>query len=691
MNTLFLKIIHMSISASWLVLAVLILRLVLKKAPKWVNVLLWGIVAVKLTCPFAIESPISLMPDSIGNGALISQWRDDYMGDLDVHHSKSVYYDAAIDTGREPISDGKSSYYVVTKHEQLDEPSTIENTVIPVLSAVWLAGITALLIYTAISYWQLRRKVDTAILCKDNIFQSEHVVSPFVLGIIKPQIYLPFKLDEANLEHVIAHEQAHIRRKDHWWKPLGFLLLILHWFNPLLWLAYMLLCRDIELACDEKVIKELGNEQRADYTQALVSCSMSHHMIAVCPFAFGEAGVKERVKSVMNYKKPTSWMILASVIVCIVVAVCFLTNPKQDRFRLKIVVPAGSQEQFVYADEEISPLGNHITITSGDGLGDTEVLLNTVQVKTKTAYEPRYLTPGMPVKMEVEKGGWFKIGVHMQNHTNQDKIVYVNVENVEIRTEETNQIDLAQYRTAYLGDAPKVSQIAQLLPYPKDYHYASIELQTNTEPYELIVFLSGKEYVQKEDFEHCAATAFDLIGNMGVISFRKAETNETIASFTRNTEPAEDALDMAISAAILEHNKEKYFRGAFVCESHIVFATEEGSNANADMIDTLTVYATALYHEYEKAEGTVQQVSGGCTPVALTFAMEQNGTYTLQEYWEPRDGSYYAKDIRAKFPKEVAEDVLNHQEYIEDLQTQNYHKALEALNNTDGLKPKIAE
>ena len=331
MNELFLKIINMSISASWLVLAVLILRFVLKKAPKWVNVLLWGIVAVRLICPFTIESSVSLIPDSVGSGELVSEWMDDYIDDIDIHHPDSVYYDAAIGAGREPISDGEGGYYVVTKHDQLGEPATIENTVIPVLSIVWVTGMAILALYTVISYLRLRRKVDTAVRYKDNIFQSENVNSPFVLGIIKPRIYLPFNMNGQNLEHVVAHEQAHIRRKDHWWKPLGFLLLTIHWFNPLMWLAYVLLCRDIELACDEKVIKELGNEQRADYTQALVACSVNRRMIAACPLAFGEVGVKERVKSVMNYKKPAFWIVVLAVAICIIVAICFLTNPAAER------------------------------------------------------------------------------------------------------------------------------------------------------------------------------------------------------------------------------------------------------------------------------------------------------------------------------------------------------------------------
>ncbi len=424
MSDLFLKIVNMSISASWLILAVLILRLVLKKAPKWVNVLLWGIVAVRLICPFSFESALSLIPSA------------------ETFPEKIISGPSFdVQTGITPIDNRINDYLGDRYFEGVTVPANNGNNVMAILTIVWIIGILLLATYTIISYQRLNRKVDTAVHYKDNIFQSENVSSPFVLGIINPRIYLPFSMNEQNLEHVVAHEQAHIRRKDHWWKPLGFLLLTIYWFNPLMWLAYVLLCRDIELACDEKVIKELGNEQRADYTQALVACSVNRRMIAACPLAFGEVGVKERVKSVMNYKKPAFWVIIIAVNVCVGVAICFLTNPKQDRYTLRIVVPAGSQEEFVYTDEEVSTVRNSIKIWSGDGLGDTEVLLFPVNKTAETGYTATYLTHGMPVEFDAEKDTWFKIGVNMQNPTNEDIIVYVEVENVEVRiVDEINSV-----------------------------------------------------------------------------------------------------------------------------------------------------------------------------------------------------------------------------------------------------------
>ena len=310
MNELFLKIVNMSISASWLVLVVLILRFVLKKAPKWVNILLWGIVAIRLICPFSFESALSLIPSA------------------ETFPEKVISGPSFdVQTGITPVDNRINDYLGDRYFEGVTVPANNGNSIMTILTIVWTIGILLLVAYTVISYWRLRRKVDTAVRYKDNIFQSENVKSPFVLGIIKPRIYLPFNMNGQDLEHVVAHEQAHIHRKDHWWKPFGFLLLTIHWFNPLVWLAYVLLCRDIELACDERVIKELGNEQRADYTQALVACSVNRRMIAACPLAFGEVGVKDRVKSVMNYKKPAFWGVVLAVIVCVFVAVCFLTNP----------------------------------------------------------------------------------------------------------------------------------------------------------------------------------------------------------------------------------------------------------------------------------------------------------------------------------------------------------------------------
>lgn len=315
MADIFLKIINMSISASWLVLAVLLLRFLLKKAPKWINVLLWGIVAVRLVCPFQFESIFSLIPSAETVSKTPSAPRP--------HIESGI-----------PIVDNRVNDYLQGHYfEGVTRPAGHFADMTTIWATLWVIGIGVLLIYTLVSYLRIRNKIGTAVLLYDNIWQSETVVSPFVLGVMTPKIYLPFALPEQEARHVIAHEQAHIARRDHLWKPLGFLILALHWFNPLLWLGYVLLCRDIELACDEKVVKELDRDTRADYSQALLSCSVNRRMIAACPLAFGEVGVKDRVKSVLNYRKPAFWIIVVAVLASVLTAVCFLTNPASGRLK----------------------------------------------------------------------------------------------------------------------------------------------------------------------------------------------------------------------------------------------------------------------------------------------------------------------------------------------------------------------
>ena len=386
MSDLFLKIINMSISASWLVLAVLLLRFVLKKAPKWINVLLWGIVAVRLAFPFSIESALSLIPsaETISPGIMMDTV-------------------PSVQTGVPAIN---SVINPVIGSSLAPAPGDSANPLqiwIPILSFVWVVGVVTLLLYTVVSYWRLRRKVSEAVILRDNIFQSGNVASPFVLGVFRPRIYLPYNMDEQDLSHVVAHEQAHIRRRDHWWKPLGFLLLTIHWFNPLMWLAYVLLCRDIELACDEKVIKELGNEQRADYTQALVACSVNRRMIAACPLAFGEVGVKERVKSVMNYKKPAFWVIVLAVIACTAVAVCFLTNPLGFQFdEASHIIVSANHFDMRTADDAVAVEMNPAQIS--------ELSSRLAGVKnTKKSDEYGGSTPGYQISALLEDGTYIRI------------------------------------------------------------------------------------------------------------------------------------------------------------------------------------------------------------------------------------------------------------------------------------------
>jgi len=332
MAAVFLKLLNLSISASWLVLAVLVLRLISKRSPKWVNVLLWGIVALRLVLPFSIESALSLIPSAetvspaavqfdpaptITSGVSII--------DNAVNPSLSEHFAAVPTASVNPL-------YVWTE----------------IAGWVWLIGLGAMLLYALVSYLRLRRRVSVSLPIRDRIYLCDAISSPFILGVVKPHIYLPSGLDEVQRQNVLAHERAHLARRDHWWKPLGFALLAVYWFNPVLWLAYTLLCRDIELACDEKVIRDMDVAAKKAYSIALLSCSTHRNQISACPLAFGEVGVKERVRNALHYKKPAFWVVAASVAVCVVVAVCFLTDPPTDTDAAGLV--GFHREQVTYAD-----------------------------------------------------------------------------------------------------------------------------------------------------------------------------------------------------------------------------------------------------------------------------------------------------------------------------------------------------
>ena len=347
MEVIFLKILNMSITAGWLVLAVVLLRLLLKKAPKAMIVAMWALVGIRLGCPVSLECVLSVIPSA------------------ETIPTNIIYLETPVNQRDVPVLNSTvgsdaTDYLAAETGISVSPMQSITH----MASIVWIAGIIVMLLYSAISYFRIYRKVCEAIPLKDNIRLCDRIVTPFILGIIHPRIYLPSGIDERDMKYVIAHEKAHLKRHDHWWKPLGFLFLTVYWFNPVLWIAYVLLCRDIELACDEKVIKEMGVEIKKPYSDALINCSSSRRLIAASPLAFGEVGVKGRIKSVLNYKKPAFWLIIATIAAGVVVAVCFLTNPISSEEKYdsddSLIPNVGGAE----STEDI--LGESIDIRTGD-------------------------------------------------------------------------------------------------------------------------------------------------------------------------------------------------------------------------------------------------------------------------------------------------------------------------------------
>ena len=365
MTELFLRVVNLSIAASWLVLAVLLLRLILPRSPRWVPMLLWGLVGIRLICPLSLESVWSLIPSA-------------------QTISPTLLTDATptVHTGFPALNQSINPVLSQAASSAPDAAPNLLEIWLPVLAVLWFLGMAALLAWSVLRYLRLRRNLETAVWLEDNLYQSGAVRSPFVLGLRHPRIYLPYSLDGDTLAHVVAHERAHIRRKDPWWKLLGFILLCVHWFNPLMWVAYGAFCRDVELACDEAVISTLEPPQRADYSQALLLCSVGHPAWKAGPLCFGEVSVKQRVKAVLRYRRPTFLAVTASALVCILVGVSFLTNPLASR-----VLPMSGDQ---IAD--LDPQWMVDEIAAMEGLSDGSVL----QVST-TSFE-FFLTPDFEIR-----------------------------------------------------------------------------------------------------------------------------------------------------------------------------------------------------------------------------------------------------------------------------------------------------
>lgn len=303
MRTIFAALVKTSIWANWLILAAILLRAVLKKAPKRVICILWAVVAIRFLLPFSIESPVSLIPKT------------------------TVAFQEAVDTSLIHVEAVPSGDTLIAALPEAVAGDSAPKADVSILPGIWGIGVAAMLGYLLLSYLKMRHLVREAVPEEGNIWVCDAVTSPFILGVFWPRIYLPSGLSEYNREYVVAHEQSHLRCKDHWWKPFAFCLLALYWFDPLAWVAYFLVCRDIEFACDERVVRKYGMRQKKAYASALLECSDRKKLVLVCPVAFGENAVIQRIRNVLNYKKPGFWIILVSVVLILGAAIGFLTVP----------------------------------------------------------------------------------------------------------------------------------------------------------------------------------------------------------------------------------------------------------------------------------------------------------------------------------------------------------------------------
>jgi beta-lactamase regulating signal transducer with metallopeptidase domain len=665
MGELFLKTLNMSIAASWLIMAVVLLRLVLKKAPKWIVVLLWGIVALRLVVPFSFESALSLIPSA------------------ETFNAHNIQYETpAISSGIPAINNAVNP---VLGETFAPNPAASVNPLYVwtfIVSVIWFIGIAAMLLYAVISYVRVRRSVAERIPYEGNIFLCDYVKPPFILGLVRPKIYLPSNMDATAMEPVIAHEKAHLARHDHWWKPLGFLILTVHWFNPLCWIAYVLLCRDIELACDEKVIRQMDLEGKKQYSTALLECNAQRRLVTICPLAFGEVGVKERVKNVLNYKKPTFWVIVVAVVACAVVAVCFATNP-------------------VTAEPSTPNTERPTLIMNGNAYVDPYMPVSSLPYG--------YQSAGKLTEEQANNTGLEGIEYFIHPSKAEDFYTYqecgtpISIDTVDSTKRQWAYVRWIQDgnnavdgRKLTLDDVVMLSQMGDALSWSDFELYQGREVGSGLyimryEIDELFDVLVGGVPDETPWYIYMRVNneADDRIDirTEDVSTFIEAHRND-VPKVVEPTpdgggEPAPEEPDFStlseeqttIRQAILEHNRSADLTDLVPCAS---FAELASFVVDGSDFTEYIHYGWALYEEYRLTDSGLETVTGSHVPVAITFREDLSGNLTLEEYWEPRAGSYYVQDIREKFPASDVEDGMDSQKFILQQTQECYAQAVAA-------------
>ena len=410
LRELFVGTLNLAVAASWLIVVILLLRPLLKKfAPRWVLCALWAVVAVRLVCPVMLHSDLSvyrLAGDAVNANGQVTYFEDTgFCGDVSYRPATLL---PGVSTPTVTPSTVDDSAPEVSA-DAVVQPSTPSRSVdMNLLSIAWAVGIYIIVMAALAGYLSLRSAVAASIPLEGNVYLCDNIKSPFILGVFRPRIYLTSGMDEAARDCVLRHERAHLRRWDHVWKPLGFVLLAVYWYNPLVWVAYILFCRDMELACDERVIRDMAAEERAAYSQALLDCSRGRRWVAACPLAFGEVGVKTRVKAVLWYKKPGFWVSVAAVLVCIAVAVCFLTNPKEK------------------VEEDLSCAEYHSVASSAASWNLVEVTYHSEEGKTEnaTVFGPllsKVMKNAQWTRIENEPDGDYVLWVHRDSRLGKEK------------------------------------------------------------------------------------------------------------------------------------------------------------------------------------------------------------------------------------------------------------------------------
>jgi len=653
--TLLPKVLNMSLTASMVILFVLLARLVLKQAPKVFSYLLWIVVIFRLLCPVTLTSNVSFL--SIIDVPVTQTSTIEYIP-TNIVHTEYPTVDIPIPGVSEAIHE--------TLHQGEEQLAADPlEALMSIATYIWFFGFVALLVYSAVSLLKLRQKLIGAVPLRDNIYLADYITSPFVIGLFRPKIYLPSSLTGNEQEYLLLHEQYHIRRFDHVIKLLSFAALCVHWFNPLVWLAFVLSGKDMEMSCDEAVLAKIGEGIRGNYSASLLSLATGRRMIAGALLAFGEGDTKGRIKNVLNWKKPSVWITTLAAAICIIIITACTFNPKDDTlyasepfdhtYRVTNVVFDAPQYSFTYTPETAPQY----------------CLTSDYQLMVKE-----------DMQQENEADGWKSLGGMSEVALTEDNFdrYFIMIDDIsgwrgEESMEKVRRDNQKAWRLILENDPNHV--FYYVLQQKNDDVYLAYgyhDPESETEYY----------YGASSSIRWLFQLALDPVSN-------NDRTDEPSDTFADNfTEP--DPLDTAITNAILEFNKSRTSGGDLACENHIILATEEGGSVDGGETDTVTVYAMVLYETYAYSGATFQSVGGSHIPTALTFDVGTGGEYTLTEYWQPRDGSYYAQDIREKFSKAIRKDALDTQKFILPQIQACYTQAVEYGNvNTDEVIDHLFE
>lgn len=705
--SLFRSVLNMSITASVVIAAVLFLRLPLKKVSGSVSYVLWFVVLFRLLCPFSWKSTVSLF-GMLGSNTAMEHIPAD-IGTM-AHPQINMIVPS--------VTDAINASLPAATPVASANPMQI---ILAVLAYFWAFGLFILLIYSMSSYQLLKRRVGTAIRVQDNIYQSDRIDTPFVCGFIRPRIILPVTLGHNERSYILRHEQTHIKRRDYLVKPLWFLAACLHWFNPLVWLAFQLMSRDMEMRCDEAVIQETNQNIKADYCSSLLTLSGNPKFAPGSPLAFGETGVKARVKHVLNYKRPAFWVIAVAVVAVVSATVILAVNPKENKTEQSLI-----SRFFQYKTDYVgnnSKVGGIISLLafpadvqyeSFELKTDAEPYEVTLKLSTRPAPKEYYAVASNQQQFEhnatimlslIGNAGIinFKLSdgsddstplelVYTREKINQQygqdvrlfagseeafaKLLYSQEKPKSVQEQKVVGYTLMKLRkggVVHTALSPLSGDVAQLADdvifnfMIKSAAWPGVDIKTLDECWLLRATYSDGTTADYYTFkhqgyavmQHGADGMYSRIDD-GLYQKLTALQESLPAAVNKGASQAASAstdLNACVTNAILSKNANQYGKSDFAAESHVILKTVEGGN-------TTTVYAMALYQEFRYSGGGFSETGGSHMPVAITFIKNTAGEYSLTEYWKPQDGSYYALSIKNKFPADIYENALDTQKYI---------------------------